>query len=732
MRQIKCYSFVVGFLIVGIPPLMAQKSPKESAMITMGVHEEITASQPYGIEIFATVQGETNPLDIPPWTNEINNSTPVSSPNVTFLIYPGRMYLLQTGSNSWNWADVHFNVPPGYTLYLGSLNVPMQARTSFLALSTYGTWQESFYVLPGDGAAWLNPGYSAGPRIDDIRWSMSAGQLASGVFAGSLNWRGASMSAALLSGKALTFASGASIVNLNTPSIWNSFFTTQQGYIYPSSIPDQVAIYYAADGSPKFICTNQIEIYISEQTGGGFYIYTYPAGTGIGLTNNDPTQPWGFVNPWNSYFGIGSATNPFTDSIEIQRTDRATGLVETWIITQYLQNNLPQTTLSETDNLRTITTTSTATSGGRSETVTVTDANNDPPQIATKNYQTFPWGEELVSEVEDPGGLALTTTYTYYNTTVGDGHFSKLKSVTRPDGSWILYDYYDDFGRWGELASVSTPWQDAPTTCGAATASNCKVTTYNYVAQVYNGYQYPSGTLTSTFQTLNAGNLTKINGTVTAQTTVTPSVFLSGTYTSYLFNYEPMRTDTIQSFSASGSYQTTIQTVFHNTADPVYDGKLYSQVNTDGTKIAASYWKGSFSSQLGNSGWASSYFYVNSSSGTWVSNYLTGTATQPYIPGTTQLDPTAVQFATDGITGGMAIDPVWIVPYKSFRRQTVTDIFGNPAYDVTEVFVGGSTGFQIISWKYTGYRPMVSSRPVKTTLGRSHRINTMTARSRRK
>jgi len=289
-------------------------------MITLGVHEEITAASPYSISVLAMTPGEANPYIGPAWTNQLGLSTPAQSPspNPTFKIYPGRMYMLETGSNSWTWADVQFNVPPGYTMYLGSLYVPMNPRTSFLALSdeTSGTWQESFYVLPSDGAKWLAPGYSAGPRVDDVNWSISAGQLASGILAGSLNWRGTSITSALLSAQSLTFSSSASTINLN--SNWSSYFTSGplQGYLYPSSTPDQVAIYSAPDGSPKFISTNQIEISIVEITGGGFYVSFYAPGTPIELTNNDPTQAWNFYNNWTASYLVNSANSPFSGSIQ--------------------------------------------------------------------------------------------------------------------------------------------------------------------------------------------------------------------------------------------------------------------------------------------------------------------------------------------------------------------------------------------------------------------------------
>jgi RHS repeat-associated protein len=302
----------------------------------------------------------------------------------------------------------------------------------------------------------------------------------------------------------------------------------------------------------------------------------------------------------------------------------------------------------------------------------------------------------MVARIADPNGLALTTSYTYYNTTAGDGHYSKLQSVTNPDGSWILYNYFDDFAHWGELASVSTPWQDAPATYGAATSSNCKITTYNYALQVYDlDVSGSEPQTTSVYQTLNAGSQTSINGVMTAESSITPSVWQLTTalYYSAFYGNEPMRTDTVKSYSGSGVEQTTVKTVFNNTADPTYGGKLYSQINPDGTKISASYWNGIMYSWLGDPvSWNATYILQQASSTNLVSNYLSGTATQE--------DPSAILYATDGTTNNNAIDPVWMTPFKSFRRQIVNDSFGHPWYDLNEVFTG--TGFQIISWRITG------------------------------
>src|ERR1700676_3644291 len=86
-------------------PLRAQKSPKESAQITIGIQEQIAAAALYGMRVQSSVSSELDPY----YTNFYNYlglSTPVQNPGITCKIYPGRMYTYSTGSASMHFADV--------------------------------------------------------------------------------------------------------------------------------------------------------------------------------------------------------------------------------------------------------------------------------------------------------------------------------------------------------------------------------------------------------------------------------------------------------------------------------------------------------------------------------------------------------------------------------------------------------------------------------------------------
>jgi RHS repeat-associated protein len=62
-----------------------------------------------------------------------------------------------------------------------------------------------------------------------------------------------------------------------------------------------------------------------------------------------------------------------------------------------------------------------------------------------QTYQWFPWADELVQEVVDPSGAALTTTYEYETDDLQPG-YARLKSMQDPKGYWEKYNY-DWLGR---------------------------------------------------------------------------------------------------------------------------------------------------------------------------------------------------------------------------------------------------------------------------------------------
>ncbi len=102
------------------------------------------------------------------------------------------------------------------------------------------------------------------------------------------------------------------------------------------------------------------------------------------------------------------------------------------------------------------------------DTVTETDGNGGVIGKVEKHYRVYPWNNlgfptrrqqaELVKEIRDPGGEALTTVFDYYDDPSADGpNFGRLKSVEYPDGSWVAYEYGSD----GRTAKVFRPFLDS-------------------------------------------------------------------------------------------------------------------------------------------------------------------------------------------------------------------------------------------------------------------------------
>jgi len=110
----------------------------------------------------------------------------------------------------------------------------------------------------------------------------------------------------------------------------------------------------------------------------------------------------------------------------------------------------------------------------RAEVRELRDANNVVVQKTTSIYQVFAWGEQLVTQINDPDGQALTTTWQFYTDQAGDGqNYAKIKSVQNPDGSWERYAY-DASAR---LYQKITPFQNTPLT---ADPGQCRVETHLY------------------------------------------------------------------------------------------------------------------------------------------------------------------------------------------------------------------------------------------------------------
>lgn len=151
--------------------------------------------------------------------------------------------------------------------------------------------------------------------------------------------------------------------------------------------------------------------------------------------------------------GVASSTNEFSWDTDAQQ----------WILSRDGGNSNEHVTVAWD-----------ATHTQRADTREIRDSNNQVVSKTQEVFQTFPWGEEQISQVLDPDGLAVTTSWQFYADQAADGtNYGKLKSQSNPDGSWRRLSY-DALGR---IYQEITPFQNTPIT---AAVEQCRVTAYLY------------------------------------------------------------------------------------------------------------------------------------------------------------------------------------------------------------------------------------------------------------
>jgi len=89
----------------------------------------------------------------------------------------------------------------------------------------------------------------------------------------------------------------------------------------------------------------------------------------------------------------------------------------------------------------------------KTERRTIKNSDNVAVSMTDAIHTVFPWGTEITSEVNDPTGAALTTTYVYYTDILQDGPaYGRLKQKTEHSGHWEKY-YYDATGQQNKVVT---------------------------------------------------------------------------------------------------------------------------------------------------------------------------------------------------------------------------------------------------------------------------------------
>jgi RHS repeat-associated protein len=644
--------------------------------------------------------------------NGLNRSTVTDSPNLAFKVRPGQKYSFHYSSAAFDWADVHFDVPAGYALRIGAPFSPTTLRSGFRAQGKI-TYPVDLELVPADGLATLAAGYGTAPSLQpDVNWGISLGALPGGSWAGAIRWWQRAFDANLLSNTSLR---------------------------YDPPLAQGVLAATYADGSLKYVDADNVQIVIERGALGGYWIKFYGGDVVHSTITNDDHVPIMYdAAPFVTYEVSNPAGNTFNpeNGVLIKRLQpfldvngNPSTREDRWLLRR---NSNGQMMVSQADGTRVTSVVSTTPVNGLwTETTTIGATSGAPLSKVQRKYKAFPWGTELIEEVNDPDGAALTSTYSYYEgsytynappTTTGaiywqpaNANIGKLRKVTRPDGSWETYTYYTEQDRFGQLRDVTRPWLNAVD----ENASPVQVTTIGYAAEAIGSGFNNNTTNPNTqiipplsFRTEVAGSVTTVGTTVVSRTYLSdgtgsdsatggrlpvfaPLVFdLRSDYGIWPAGDAPVRTDNTRVFTSATDSLLTIRRTLTAWAHPDLAGRLYSQVNPDGTKVSASYLRGTFNDRVGTADWAQTTFVPGAGAATAVV-VLQGVASDPGA------GLNAVRYITDGLPNGRAIDPVWLVPGKSTRRQTISDSRAQPVLNLVEVFTG--TGFQLIAWEKRTY-----------------------------
>jgi len=288
-------------------------------------------------------------------------------------------------------------------------------------------------------------------------------------------------------------------------------------------------------------------------------------------------------------------------------------------------------------------------SGGR---VTVETIKNNLDEIASVTqtvWHTFPWGEEIITKINDPDNHALNAVFQYYETAGADG-YSLLKSELNPDGSWVKYEY--DAG--GRKTAVIKSWLDAPIT---AAAGEARAILYDYEPLDGADSDLPEDTVRP------RQVIEKIQGVITAKTFyLYAKDAVTGKRTE--ITEQAVRPDAV--WGDADNMRTVTVTYPHTFTTPE-SGKTESVTWPDNRKDSYAYEYGTYTPA--------------------------GAVPGNFVPGSGE-DLRTI------ITHGTAVAPQGIA-FKTIRKITVTGKLGDTFFEETQVYTG--SGYEQINWTVRQY-----------------------------
>ena len=574
---------------------------KSKPFVTIGFYAKACARYPYLILIENGIVAQGSGVcTTTGWTSTERILVDLK-PNVpyTFSVDAG-----ETCSSHFNFYDI----PEGYKLEIDGVETTTIDKVSSRGYGGNGDW--TVVVREECDPCGSGPsGTPSGPDVGSVLWGVGLGNLSDGRSAGSLAIREKQLTATSYTPDALVYTPPGHTDEVDVTQNVNG---NHRQIKVPESLAD-ILVMSATEYEIRFYKAADV----GSKDGSGLYSLTGSPYVTYTITNPNPATTTSLRISKSENGGPADVSeytwDPVIDSWTLSRSNGAR--IETKVVSYPTETS-------------------------RTETFTVREGAQVISRVAT-TYYTYSFGEELVQEVVDPDGAALTTAYTYYEDP-GEIRWHKIKSITYPDGSWIKYDYDNN----GNRSLVLRPWKDL--TLASATEQNARATLYTY--------SNTDGITTSVTPRFVSTVTEKIAGIVVGSTTYNRL----GT----TINGNPAVVETKRIYSSANVSYATTTTTYHSTAVASLAERVASIEYPDGKKDTYTYEKGN------------------------------------YIP---NADPSLSQFVVDvngqaereTVTNGTVTSPNGIA-FKTLKKTTVRDQKGNQV--LAETYVYNGTAHERMGW----------------------------------
>ncbi len=582
----------------------AQSSDQSEKIVKIGFTGSVCSHRNYTIALNGTVATGIGSCTADTWVTTGKVYTPLKV---------NETYQLTAGTDSCS-THVAFDVPDEYTLEIDGIETTTIDKSGGTTKgSGDGTWnvvvRQKCSICSGGPA-----GESSGPTLGSIVWGIGLGDLSDGRTAESISLLEETLSNTSYTPAALIYSPPGRTTEVDVVRDTNGSLRQIKA---PQTLADVITI-SASEYDIRFYRTADVGTKSNS-------LYT---------VSGQPFVIWKIKNPdptTISRLQISKIQNGVTDTSEYTWD----AVSNTWSLSKGGGASIQTKSVTY------------PTQTSRIETITTKDNTGQVISKVARTYHTYNWGEELLKEVIDPDGAALTTIYNYYEDSTETGRYTKVASITNPDGSWQKYDYDSSGNKTLELR----PWKDLA--LAAATEANSRATRY--------AYSNFDGVTVSLYAKLISSIEEKVAGTTVRKTTFSRS--------SSPVNGEPTATEVQTVYSSASTSQTTSTTTYHSTASAFLANRTVAVAYPDGRKDTHSYEKGTY---VANADPSLSQFTPDSN-------------------GIAQRD-TIVHGSTNSPDG---------VAFKTTKETSVRNQFGHTVLQETYAYNGA--GYERIAWTGMAY-----------------------------